>query len=169
MKARKLSSGNWNCRIMVNGKSYSFTDPDRRRCLRRASEFAEQCREDVDNPRLADALESFVESRSADLSPATVRGYAHGKYTALKNSLMLKRMELEAIRAELELLQYAAADFIASGLPFEEHEIRLLLMELLPLSGLIRTWEEIGQAYKEKYNMRVESDALRVKLARFLK
>ena len=76
MKARKLSSGNWNCRIMVNGKSYSFTDPDRRRCLRRASEFAEQCREDVDNPRLADALESFVESRSADLSPATVRGYA---------------------------------------------------------------------------------------------
>ena len=49
---------------------------DRRRCLRRASEFAAQCREDVDNPRLADALESFVESRSADLSPATVRGYA---------------------------------------------------------------------------------------------
>ena len=76
MKARKLKSGSWNVRIMINGKSYSFTDPDRRRCLRRASEFAEQCREDVDNPRLADALESFVESRSADLSPATVRGYA---------------------------------------------------------------------------------------------
>ena len=76
MKARKLKSGNWNVRVMVRGKSYSFTDPDRRRCLRRASEFAEQCREDVDNPRLADALESFVESRSADLSPATVRGYA---------------------------------------------------------------------------------------------
>ena len=53
MKARKLSSGSWNVRVMVNGKSYSFTDPDRRRCLRRASEFAEQCREDVDNPRLA--------------------------------------------------------------------------------------------------------------------
>ena len=125
-------------------------------------------------------LEAFDYSETADivsrgkkrrrsLGRATVRGYAHGKYTALKNSLMLKQMELEAIRAELELLQYAAADFIASGLPFEEHEIRLLLMELLPLSGLIRTWEEIGQAYKEKYNMRVESDALRVKLARFLK
>ena len=76
MKARKLKSGSWNVRVMVRGKSYSFTDPDRRRCLRRASEFAEQCREDVDNPRLADALESFVESRAADLSPATVRGYA---------------------------------------------------------------------------------------------
>ena len=76
MKARKLKSGSWNVRVMVRGKSYSFTDPDRRRCLRRASEFAEQCREDVDNPRLVDALENFVESRSADLSPATVRGYA---------------------------------------------------------------------------------------------
>ena len=76
MKARKLSSGNWNVRVMVRGKSYSFTDPDRRRCMRRASEFAEQCREDVDNPRLADALEGFVSSRSADLSPSTVRGYS---------------------------------------------------------------------------------------------
>ena len=75
MKARKLSSGNWNCRIMVNGKSYSFTDPDRRRCLRRASEFAEAVQEDIDNPRLIVALENLVESRSDTLSPATIRGY----------------------------------------------------------------------------------------------
>ena len=75
MKARKLPSGSWNCRIMVNGKSYSFTDPDKRRCLRRASEFAEQCHEDVDNPRLADALEKYVEERTESLSPATIRGY----------------------------------------------------------------------------------------------
>lgn len=75
MKARKLSSGNWNCRVMVNGKSYSFTDPDRRRCLRRASEFAEAVQEDIDNPRLIVALENLVESRSDALSPATIRGY----------------------------------------------------------------------------------------------
>ena len=75
MKPRKLPSGSWNVRIMINGKSYSFTDPDRRRCLRRASEFAEQCHEDVDNPRLADALEKYVEERTESLSPATIRGY----------------------------------------------------------------------------------------------
>ncbi len=50
MKARKLKSGSWNVRIMINGKSYSFTDPDKRRVMRRASEFAELCHEDIDNP-----------------------------------------------------------------------------------------------------------------------
>ncbi len=75
MKPRKLSSGNWNVRVMINGKSYSFTDPDRRRCLRRASEFAEAVQEDIDNPRLIVALENLVESRSDALSPATIRGY----------------------------------------------------------------------------------------------
>lgn len=76
MKARQLPSGSWNVRIMCNGKSYSFTDSDRRRCMRRAAEFADQVKTDVDNPRLIDALERFVSSRSADLSPSTVRGYA---------------------------------------------------------------------------------------------
>ena len=75
MKPRKLPSGSWNVRVMCNGKSYSFTDPDKRRVMRRAAEFAEQCREDIDNPRLADALEKYVEERAESLSPATIRGY----------------------------------------------------------------------------------------------
>ena len=75
MKARKLKSGNWNIRIMINGKSYSFTDPDKRRVMRRASEFAEMCNEDMDNPKLIDCLEKFVEEREGSLSPATIRGY----------------------------------------------------------------------------------------------
>ena len=75
MKPRKLPSGSWNVRVMCNGRSYSFTDPDKRRVMRRAAEFAEQCREDIDNPRLADALEKYVEERAESLSPATIRGY----------------------------------------------------------------------------------------------
>ena len=75
MKARQLPSGSWNVRIMCNGKFYSFTDPDKRRVMRRAAEFAEQCREDIDNPRFADALEKYVEERAESLSPATIRGY----------------------------------------------------------------------------------------------
>lgn len=60
---------------MCNGRSYSFTDHDKRRVMRRAAEFAEQCREDIDNPRLADALEKYVKERAESLSPATIRGY----------------------------------------------------------------------------------------------
>ena len=75
MKARKLPSGSWNVRIMINGKSYSFTDPDKHRVMRRASEFAEMCHEDMDNPKLINCLEKFVEEREGSLSPATIRGY----------------------------------------------------------------------------------------------
>ena len=75
MKARKLTSGSWNVRIMISGKSYSFTDPDKHRCIRRASEFAEMCHEDIDNPRLADCLEKYVTDRTDSLSPSTIRGY----------------------------------------------------------------------------------------------
>ena len=75
MKPRKLPSGSWNVRIMCNGKSYSFTDPDKHRCIRRASEFAEMCHEDIDNPRLADCLEKYVADRADSLSPSTIRGY----------------------------------------------------------------------------------------------
>ena len=75
MKPRRLPSGSWNVRIMINGKSYSFTDPDKRRVMRRASEFAEMCHEDIDNPKLIDCLEKFVEEREGSLSPATIRGY----------------------------------------------------------------------------------------------
>lgn len=76
MKARQLPSGNWNVRVMCNGRTYSFTDPNKRRALRRAAEFAEQCHEDMDNPRLIDCLEKFLEERTGTLSPATIRGYS---------------------------------------------------------------------------------------------
>lgn len=75
MKARKLTSGSWNCRIMVNGKTYSFTDPDKRRCLLRASEFADMAHEDINNPKLVDALDAYVTDRTDALSPSTIRGY----------------------------------------------------------------------------------------------
>lgn len=75
MKARKLSSGNWNCRIMISGKSYSFTDPDKHRCLLRASEFADMAHEDINNPKLVDALDAYVADREDSLSPSTIRGY----------------------------------------------------------------------------------------------
>lgn len=76
MKARKLKSGNWNARVTVAGRSYSFTGPDRRDVLRQAAAFAAECRENVANPPLCDCLEGFIECRRETLSPSTVRAYA---------------------------------------------------------------------------------------------
>lgn len=74
-KAVKLKSGSWNVRITVDGKTYSFTDPDRKTALRRAAIFADECREAVDNPPLIDAIRKYIDEREDTLSPASIRGY----------------------------------------------------------------------------------------------
>ena len=76
MKPRRLPSGAWNVRVMVNGQAYSFTDSDRKSVMRQASAFAAECRENVQNPPLYKCLEDFITERSESLSPSTVRGYA---------------------------------------------------------------------------------------------
>jgi len=88
-KAVKLKSGSWNVRITVDGKTYSFTDPDRKTALRRAAIFADECREAVDNPPLIDAIRKYIDEREDILSPASIRGYRsiertlRAKYPAL--------------------------------------------------------------------------------------
>ena len=105
MKPRKLPSGSWNVRIMCNGKSYSFTDPDKHRVMRKASEFAEMCHEDMENPKLADAIDAFISERSDSLSPATIRGYssiartvrARSPQVANKRCLSLTDRDIQSI------------------------------------------------------------------------
>lgn len=75
MKPRQLPSGAWNVRIMVQGQSYSFTDPDKRAVMRKASDFADAHREKVRNPTLAQACEDFITEREKTLSPSTLRAY----------------------------------------------------------------------------------------------
>ena len=74
-KAKKLKSGNWNVRVTVQGKQYSFTDPDRRTVLRMAAAFADECRQAIDNPPLIDAIRKYIDDREETCSPATLRGY----------------------------------------------------------------------------------------------
>ena len=40
MKPRKLPSGSWNVRVMIDGQSYSFTHADKKTVVRMASDFA---------------------------------------------------------------------------------------------------------------------------------
>lgn len=75
MKPRKLPSGSWNVRIMCNGKSYSFTDPDKRRVMRMASDFADDYRRKMDNPTLLERMREYVAENAERLSPSTVRSY----------------------------------------------------------------------------------------------
>ena len=75
MKARQLPSGSWNCRIMVDGQSYSFTHADKKTVMRIASEFADEYRRKMDNPTLLERMREYVAENEERLSPSTVRSY----------------------------------------------------------------------------------------------
>lgn len=74
-KATKLKSGRWNVRVTVCGQTYSFTDASKKTALRMAAQFAEECKENIENPPFIEAIEHFIDERAETLSPATIRGY----------------------------------------------------------------------------------------------
>lgn len=75
MKPRRLPSGAWNCRVMIDGQSYSFTHADKKTALRMASDFADEYRRKMDNPTLLERMREYVAENEERLSPSTVRSY----------------------------------------------------------------------------------------------
>ena len=75
MKPRRLPSGAWNCRVMIDGQSYSFTHSDKKTVMRMASEFADDYRRKMDNPTLLERMREYVAENAERLSPSTVRSY----------------------------------------------------------------------------------------------
>lgn len=76
MKPRRLPSGAWNVRIMIDGQSYSFTHPDKKTAVRMASDFADEHRRRIENPTLSEAMQDYVEENAERLSPSTIRSYS---------------------------------------------------------------------------------------------
>jgi len=75
MKPRRLPSGAWNCRVMIDGQSYSFTHTDKKTVMRMASDFADEYRRKIDNPTLLERMREYVAENEERLSPSTVRSY----------------------------------------------------------------------------------------------
>ncbi len=75
MKLRRLPSGSYNVRIMIDGHAYSFTHPDKKTAVRMASEFADEHRRRIENPTLLEAMRDYVDENTERLSPSTVRSY----------------------------------------------------------------------------------------------
>lgn len=96
-KAKKLKSGSWNVRVTIQGKQYSFTDPDKKTALRMAAAFADNCREAVDNPPLIDAIRKYIDDRQETCSPATLRGYRSIEKTLQANFPALCQKRLVAV------------------------------------------------------------------------
>lgn len=76
-KAIKLPSGNWNVKIMVNGERISITAPTQKAAIAEAAavKAGKKHEKAPDKLTLYAAIDSYIESKAAVLSPATVRGY----------------------------------------------------------------------------------------------
>lgn len=97
MKPRRLPSGAWNCRVMIDGQSYSFTHADKKTALRMASEFADAQREKVRNPTLSQACEDFIAEREKTLSPSTLRAYESIVRAIRKRNPMIAQKRVVAL------------------------------------------------------------------------
>lgn len=76
---RKVSSGNWFIQLRLGGRSYTFTDENKKECKAKAALFKAKYLSgeagNVSKLTLDEAMELYIVSRSNVLSPNTIRGY----------------------------------------------------------------------------------------------
>lgn len=79
--AKLTPSGAYRCQVYIgldeNGrKKYkTITDKDKRRCERKAAEYADQHRQAKNDGTIGSAISRYISQKKAVLSPSTVRGY----------------------------------------------------------------------------------------------
>ena len=81
-KIEQLPSGSWHCSVMVNGNRLSITDDDYNTCLSKAMDVvakrligSQPAKKRARSLSLRQAVDSYIDSRNAILSPSTIRGY----------------------------------------------------------------------------------------------
>lgn len=79
-KPRKLKSGNWFVRIMIDGERLSFTAPTKKECdawllTTKAHHADGHGIIHTENATVGSVMDAYIESRSNVLSPSTIRGY----------------------------------------------------------------------------------------------
>ena len=98
MKATKLPSGSWRCRVFIgrdaNGKPQfiSVTCPNKNECLSEATKIAQHHKEilkDCSLMTLGEAIDEYIKMKSNVLSPVTIRGY-----TSIRNNHLQPEMDM---------------------------------------------------------------------------
>lgn len=88
-KAKRLPSGSWNIGLMVDGHRMSITAPTEKECVAKAAAVKAGLEEAKDRERsgaitVGEAIDRYIESKDAVLSPATVAGYRRIRVNALQ-------------------------------------------------------------------------------------
>lgn len=102
----ELPSGRWRCQVMVNGKRIDVIEDDPAVAHAKALAVKAGLLEEEKSPRdmtVGQAIDRYIESKDAVLSPSTIRGY-----TILRKGIL---EELSAARLD-DLTQEAVQRFI---------------------------------------------------------
>ena len=75
MKAEKLPSGSYRARVTVNGIRRAFTASTAKEAMRLANEWKYTQNPPAEDMTVAQAMERYIETESAILSPTTIDGY----------------------------------------------------------------------------------------------
>ncbi len=110
-KITQLPSGSYRIQVYVgkdkNGKRIyeSFTDPDKKKVKFMAAEFAikRNKREEPDKMTMGEALDRYIEMKSAVLSPSTIRGYKQIRNQYLDGIMGIDFKSLKNEKIQLEL------------------------------------------------------------------
>lgn len=119
-EAKKLPSGAYRVQLMVDGRRVSITAPTKREAEREAAAMKAGAKAVRNAPHktLSDAITDYIESKSAVLSPATVRGYRTVQRTRFRDlmgrdvSTITKKDVQQAVNAEIKI---ASAKTVANA------------------------------------------------------
>ncbi len=85
-KPIELPSGNWRCQVMVRGKRVEVVETDPQTAHAKALAIKAGLLEEEKSPAnmtVGDAIDRYIESKDAVLSPSTIRGYKSMRQTVL--------------------------------------------------------------------------------------
>lgn len=109
---RKLPSGMWFVRVMVDGKRVSITQPSKKACLAEAVALKTGIKKRKlapDSKTLAEAYDQHLENNQAIWSPSTYAGYKRLRKNTFQNimSLQLKNIRSNVVQREINAMHIA--------------------------------------------------------------
>lgn len=148
-KARKLPSGSWFVRVMVDGQSYNITRPTEKEAVAAAVAVKAGMLKAKATPRsaltLTKAIDDYLESKSNILSPSTIKGYKviqrnrfqslmHTKVSDIDRARFQKAVNEEAKQVSKETKKKLSAKTIKNSALFIQTILSEYAGERVPVS-----------------------------------
>jgi len=108
--ARALPSGAYRVQVMVDGRRVSVTDTDPKIAVAKAMAIKAKMQDAIKSPRsltVGEAIDRYIESKDAVLSPSTVAGYKRIRGNALQGIMGLKLPDLTQEKVQREINKMA--------------------------------------------------------------